>query len=176
MSFEVNHSQAGSGGIIPEGEYEVIIKSALEDATQGGTMYINVPLVIRNDIEQPYKNAYIWHKIWQLKQPKPADLACGGYSSWGIQNISKAAGLENGKKYDDLGDWGDDLKGKLIRVTVKHDQYNGNTQVNVKYVNETKAPDCKHEYKNQESTQATQQEQNPVGDFYPIDAEDDLPF
>ena len=96
-------TRSTGGGIIPIGEYEVIIKSALEDVTKGGTPYINVPMIIRNDIEQPYKNAYIWHSIWHVKEPKDADKACGGYSSYGIQTISKAAGLQNGKKYTCVG-------------------------------------------------------------------------
>jgi hypothetical protein len=146
--FEVNHEEAKqSGGLMPEGEYEVIIKSALEDATKGGTQYINVPLIVRNDIEQPYKNAYIWHAIWKLKEPKTADVACGGYSSNGIQILSKAAKLINGKKYGSLAEWGEDLKNKLLRVTVKHEEYNGNTQAKVKTITETKYPQCNHVYK-----------------------------
>lgn len=146
--FEINHNEASTGEkIMPVGEYEVIIKSALEDVTKGGASYINVPLIVRNDIEQPYKNAYIWHSIWQVKEPKDADKACGGYSSFGIQSISKAANLENGKKFADLTAWGTELKGKLIRVSVKHEEYNGNKQVKVKFCSETKFPVCNHVYK-----------------------------
>ena len=181
MSFEVNHNEASqnSGGIIPEGEYEVIIKSALEDASKGGTMFINVPLIIRNDIDQPYKNAYIWHKIWQLKEPKDADRACGGYSAKGIQTLSKSAGLINGKKYADLLAWCDDLKNKLIRVTIKHEEYNNETQAKVRYINESKYKECKHVFKsNQKSTQSNQKsEQNESSGFYEMNEdEEDLPF
>lgn len=178
MSFEVNHNEASTGGgIIPTGEYEVIIKSAIEDCSKSGTMFINVPLIIRNDVEQPFKNAYIWHKIWQLKQPSDADIACGGYSSKGIQNLSKAAGLQNGKKYDDLEAWGDDLKGKLLRVNVKHEEYNGETQVKVRYVNETKEPVCNHVFKSAAGQPATVPEDNNNFGFYPINEDDeDLPF
>lgn len=179
MSFGVDYSQASgnSGGIVPEGEYEVIIKSAIEDATPRGAMFINVPLIIRNDIEQPYKNAYIWHKIWQLKQPSDADKACGGYSSKGIQNLSKAAGLENGKKYPDLQAWGDDLKGKLIRVKVKHEEFNNETQVRVQYVNETKHPECKHVFKSAAGQPAAVPPEMTNDNFYPLNEDDDdLPF
>jgi hypothetical protein len=148
--FEINHNEASSsGGLMPVGEYECIIKSALEDVTKGGTIFINVPLVVRNDIEQPYKNAYIWHSIWQVKEPKEADKACQGFSSFGIQSLSKAAGLQNGKKYASLAEWGADLKLKLVRVSVKHEEYQGNTQAKVKFVNETKFPTCNHVWKNQ---------------------------
>jgi len=146
--FEVKHEEASSGGgVMPVGEYEVIVKSALEDVFKSGTIYINVPLIVRNDIEQPYKNAIIWHSICQVKEPKDADKACGGFSSFGIQSISKAANLQNGKKYAGLNEWCEDLKGKLIRVTVKHEEFNGGTQVKVKYTNETKYPTCNHVYK-----------------------------
>ena len=52
MSFKVDHSQAGSSEL-PEGEYEAIIKYAGEDATKiSRTEYINVTMVVRNDIDQ----------------------------------------------------------------------------------------------------------------------------
>ena len=174
--FEINHNEASTGGgIIPIGEYEVIIKSALEDVTKGGTPYINVPMIIRNDIEQPYKNAYIWHSIWHVKEPKDADKACGGYSSYGIQTISKAAGLQNGKKYADLQAWGADLKSKLIRVSVKHEEYQGNTQVKVKYCSETKYPVCNHVYKTAPAAPVASAQSPELG-FYPMDNDDELPF
>ena len=169
MGFEIKHEESNtSNAIMPEGEYEVIIKSALEDVTKGGTQYINIPLIVRNDIDQTYKNAYVWHVIWKVKEPKDADKACSGYSSWGIQSISKATGLQNGKKYAGLQDWGADLVGKLLRVTIKHEEYNGEMQVKVRYCNPSKFPECNHIYKDSKPAAS--------GAGAPVISEENLPF
>lgn len=181
MAFQTDYSDLSEGSeILPVGEYECIIKYAGEDATKGGTMYMGATLVIRNDVDQQYKNKYIWHSIWQKKEPSPADLACGGYSSKQINSLSKAAHLPNGKKYESLSDWADELKNKIVRVTVEHDTYQGKTSARVKWVNESKFPDCKHRWKNadvdvdagNEPAAGNQQGLEEVKGV----ADDDLPF
>jgi hypothetical protein len=169
MSFGVDYKEASEGsGLLPVGEYEVIIKYAGEDTTKGGTVYINVTMVIRNDVEQQYKNKYLWHSLWKRREPTPTDLAVGGYSLKQIQTLSKSAGLENGKKYPTLEEWCVDLKDRTVRVTIGHEEYNGETQARVKYVNSSKSPDCKHIWKKKEDENS---------DFIEIsDNEDDLPF
>ena len=41
----------------PEGDYEVLISKVHIDVTRGGTEYISIPMTIREDVDQPYKNA-----------------------------------------------------------------------------------------------------------------------
>lgn len=166
MAFGINHEQATQGGLIPEGEYEVIIHAAHEDATGGGTIYFSIPLIVRNDVEQPYKNAFIWHALWKRKEPTAADMACGGYGNGQIQMISKAAGLENGRKFEDLRDWGNALRGRLLRVTVKHEEYQGKVNARVAYVNSTKRPNCNHQFKDKKNPEI----------FREVESDDDLPF
>ena len=60
--------------IIPEGDYEVMTKSVDYNTTKGGTLYISIPMVIRNDVEQECKNRHIWHAIWKRKEQKPQPL------------------------------------------------------------------------------------------------------
>lgn len=180
MPYSVNYDEAAEGSeIIPEGEYECIIKYAGEDATKGGTVYMGATLVIRNDIDQPCKNKYIWHHIWQKKEPSPSDLACSGYSSKQINAVSKAAKLPNGRKYESLSDWADELKNKIVRVTVEHDTYQGKTSAKVKWVNESKFPDCKHRWKNADVDVDAGDEPAPGQQGFeevPIPTDDDLPF
>jgi len=182
MKYSVNYDEAAEGSeLIPVGEYECIIKYAGEGATKGGTMYMGVTLVIRNDVDQPCKNKYIWHHIWQKKEPSPADLACSGYSSKQINAVSKAAKLPNGKSYDSLTDWADELKNKCVRVTVEHEEYQGKTNARVKWVNESKFPDCKHVWKTKDGEAEPTSESTPAAksdDFteVPSMSDDDLPF
>lgn len=169
MGFGVDYNQAPQTKLIPEGEYEVVIKSAYEDISNGGTVFFNVPLIVRNDVEQPYQDAYIWHKLWKKKDPTPEDLACDGYSYKQIQGLSKAAELPNGKNYATLTEWGEDLKGLPIRVVVEHDTYNGKTNARVKYLNETNHAPCNHVYKNTESQANNYAAADPLSN-------DELPF
>jgi len=187
MAFGVNYDEAGSeNSTLPEGEYEVIIKYAGEDVTaRAKTAYINVTCVIRNDVDQQYKNKYIWHSIWQKKEKSPADLACGGYSSKQIQSLSKAAGLENGKKYESLADWCDDLKNHVIRVTTENEEYpagSGKIQTRVKWTNESKFPQCNHRWKNadvdvvEDEAPAPKYAAPAQQGFEEVPSDDDLPF
>ena len=148
MSFSIDHNNTGGGKIVPEGIYEVVIKAVYEDVIQKtGTIYINVPLVIRNDIEQPYKNAYIWHCIWKKKEPNENDLRCGGYISANLNALSKAAEIPHGKSYAGLEKLFEDLKDKPLRVKVKHETFNGKTQAKVESMAASKFTTCRHVYK-----------------------------
>lgn len=174
MSFGIDYSQASSGEL-PEGEYEAIIKYAGEDVTPvNKTAYINVTLVVRNDVDQPQKDCSIRHSIWHKKQPSPADLACGGYSAKQIQSLSKAIGLPDGKRYENLEDWCEDLGGKLTRITVKHEEYpegSGKKHARVRWLNETKHPDCQHVWKSGTEDSKTENFQEIKNT-----SDDDLPF
>lgn len=169
MAFQTDYSDVSEGfDILPEGEYEGVIKYAGEDATKGGTMYMGVTIVVRNDVDQTGKNAYIWHHIWQKKTPTQADNACGGYVSFQIQSLSKAVGIPAGKKFDSLSDWADELKDKLVRVTIEHEEYNGQTNAKVKWVNPTKYPECKHRWKSKDEPEDFEEVPSPT--------DEDLPF
>ena len=182
MAFTVDHSQASGGtDLLPEGEYEVIIKYASEDVTKGGTMYINVTCVIRNDIEQKFKNKYVWYSIWRKKEPTPADLSCSGYSSKQIQNLSKAVKLPDGKEYENIADWCDDLKNHVFKVTIEHEEYKGKTQAKVKWTDETKYPECHHIWKKAgDETPAANETASAntpaAGEYVEVTSDDDLPF
>lgn len=144
MGFSVDHSQAND--ILPEGEYEVIIGKVKQAYTKRNAQYINVPLIIRNDVDgNQRKNGRIWHSIWKKRQPTAADAACEGYTAWAIQGLSKAAGLPNGKAYSSIDEWCADLEGRLMRVTLTHRKNDeGNINVNVQHMNPTQFPTCNH--------------------------------
>lgn len=52
----------------------MIISSAVFKETNFGTEYIKMPLLIRNDVEQKFQNAFIWHTIWNKKDAEDCDL------------------------------------------------------------------------------------------------------
>ena len=167
MKMDYSNIKEG-GGLVPEGDYEVVIKSAFIDATPSGTIYINIPLIIRNDIEQPYKNAYIWHALWQKKTPTKQDEEFDGFSSAQIFRLCNAAGIPSDAEFKEFGDILEVLAGKLLRVTLYHDEYNGKTNAKVKFTNVTQHADCKHVFKVKDPVM-TEGEEIPISD-------DDLPF
>ena len=163
MGFKTNHKEATQGdfSIKPEGDYEVIIKGIEEKTTRNNKTGLNMKLLIRND---------------QVE----------GYSYGQIMNLSKAANLPDGKEYESLSEYCADLIDKCVRVTLKHEEYNGKMQERISYINETKFPDCKHVYKESQTVKSNgfaskpQEFSNtPVQSSYPsvdIDNDDDLPF
>ena len=149
MGFKFDSNEATQGnGIKPEGNYECIITKIEKRTTRNGAEGINFSFVIRNDIEnQKYKNAFLFHTIWKKKEPTKADMQVEGYNFGQLMAMGKAAGLDEGKDYENLDEYLKDLDGKCILVTLKHEEYNGQTQERVSYVNPTKYPDCRHKFK-----------------------------
>ena len=110
MSFQINYDEA-SDGQIAEGVYEVIVKDAKTDHTKDGKEHLSFPLVVRNDIQQKYKNAYIWHKAWKGRDT-------GKYPTWMLQTMARALQLPNGKQYNGLDELMNDFKGKVAKVKI----------------------------------------------------------
>ena len=189
MGFKINHKEATQGdfSIKPEGDYEVIIKGIEEKTTRNNKTGLNMKLLIRNDVpEQKFGNGFLFHTFWKRKEPTDLDNQVEGYSYGQIMNLSKAANLPDGKEYESLSEYCADLIDKCVRVTLKHEEYNGKMQERISYINETKFPDCKHVYKESQTVKSNgfaskpqEFSNNPVQSSYPsvdIDNDDDLPF
>lgn len=173
MAFAVNHNEAYQGyEMVEQGKYEGIIVNPKFDTTKGGTEYINVPVVIRNDVNQKFQNCYVWIKLWKRKEPSAADIACGGYSNSQIQTLSKAVRLPDGQAYNTIEQWMAALNNRPILIDVKHEEYNGNTNAVVKYMSETKVPQVNHKFgERQQSTPGAA----PIAGFTQVEDED-LPW
>lgn len=144
MGFSTNYDDIQDFDIIPTGEYEVIIKKIEERTTQNGATGLNLTLVIRNDVEQKYQNRYIFHTLWKRREPTQADMQVQGYSFKQIMQLAKAAKLPSGKSYETVSDLCADLINHVMRVTVGHEEWGGKTNERVKYMNDSKFPECRH--------------------------------
>ena len=139
MSFTVNYDDAFEGSdLIPQGDYEVIVKKAEEKETKDGSKkYISIQLAVRNDIDQKYKNKIIFESLFKGKDT-------GKYQMKQFNTISKALKIPNGKNYGSLDELLGDWNNKPVLVRIKHEQYNGNTNARVGFYNESKFKDCNH--------------------------------
>ena len=173
MSFKLDFSKAQTTGGVKDGAYEVIVNRANEDATRGGTEYIEIDLIIRNDVEQAYQNAHIFAKIWKNKETQV-------YNQGMVMAVAQALNLEDGKAYADLDDLLKDFYSKTCRVTVKNEtsEYNGKTYENltVKRWEQSKTKGIvNHQFKNKKAQASV--DDDAFGSSTQIGINDDnLPF
>ena len=189
MGFSTDYTEVSSFDLILKGEYEVIIKSIEERTTQNSATGLNLTLVIRNDVEQKYQNRFIFHTLWKRKEPTQADMQVQGYSFKQIMSLAKAANLPSGKSYETVNDLCKDLINHVMRVTVDHEKYNGEDRERVKFMNQSRFPECKHIYKEKPAVSGDAVAQRPqeqfaaqslglgdLGDFEEILGDGDVPF
>lgn len=188
MGFSTNYDDVQDFDLIPKGEYEVIIRNIEERTTQNGATGLNMTLVIRNDVEQKYKNRCIFHTLWKRREPTEADMQVQGYSFKQIMQLAKATMLPSGKSYETVNGLCADLINHVIRVTIDHEEYNGRTSERVKYMNSSKFSECRHIYKEKSAVTADAVAQRPqeqfagsaglgsLDDFEEILGDGDVPF
>lgn len=169
MAFTLDFENKFDGSI-KDGEYEAVIYMMAEDVTPSGAVFVNVNMIIRNDVEQPHKNQHIFHRIFQAK-------ATGKYNMMMFNTIGFAAGLTNGKQYSSFEELLDDYVGKPVRVRVKNEdsEYNGKTytNLNVKNWDKTKVTGLNHQWK-----EAPRKASDPANQPFTeqVVSDDDLPF
>lgn len=167
MTFNLDFSKANQGGKIKDGKYEVIVKSVQEQATKGGAEYIEIVLVVRNDVEQAYKNKNIFHKIWKKKDT-------GKYNEGMIMATAEALNLEDGKTYGSIDEFFQDMVGKVALADIKVEVSGGYENENVKRLSKTQTKGIvNHQWK--EKTNGN--DAPPFNSTAQIDiSDDDLPF
>lgn len=184
--FSTDYSDVQEFDLLPKGEYEVIISKIEERTTQNGATGINLTLTVRNDVDQKFKNRNIFHTLWKRREPTQADMQVQGYSFKQIMQLAKAVRLPSGKSYETVYNLLDDLSEKTMRVTVGHREYNEKTYEEVKFMNETQFPECKHVFKTAVTndtiaerpveTFANSAQTTKNNDYEEILSDDDVPF
>ncbi|KAF0342528.1 DUF669 domain-containing protein [Pediococcus acidilactici] len=158
---------------VTDGKYEAVINSVAEDATKGGTQFINLDLIIRNDLKgQKFGNAHIFTRIFKSKKTNKYPIGM-------IMTIAKAAGMKDKTHFDSLEDYFQKLWHKPVLVTVKNEEseYNGKKyeNLNVKRWEISKFPEVQHKFK--ESNKETGSTDPFANGGQSIDISDeDLPF
>lgn len=163
MGFSNNYSEARESTFDtkPEGEYEVIIKEIKEYAYKNSEgeskSRLAVKLLIRNDVDQPCKNGWLFHSYFQRKAPTKQDECTNGFSYGSLMWLSQQAGVPDGKNYESFEEFLNDLIDRCIRVKMELDYkrlYKGTPQETISAIMKTRFLECKHEYKPDPSTAA----------------------
>lgn len=158
---------------VTDGKYEAVINSVAEDATKGGIQFINLDLIIRNDLKgQKFGNAHIFTRIFKSKKTNKYPIGM-------IMTIAKAAGMKDKTHFDSLEDYFQKLWHRPVLVTVKNEEseYNGKKyeNLNVKRWEISKFPEVQHQFK--ESNKETDPTDPFANGGQSIDiSDDDLPF
>ena len=138
-----NLPQNDNNSIVPEGDYEVVIKEVKEGvSTQKGTPFVQFELIIRNDINQQFKNKHLWYVVYDT----PITREKGQYPG-NIWKVLQNAGVPDKSTFKDYQDVTRTIYGRPVVATVKHQDYNGNKQARVTYISATKFPQCQHNFR-----------------------------
>lgn len=143
--FKTDTNKATEGNMLkPEGDYEVIILKAEKTTTPNRKEKIAVRYVIRNDIDQKFKNGLIFDDIWKKREPNEDDLSVDGFNYGQLMALARAARLPDGKEYESLDAFLAELIGKPLKVHLYHDDYNDKYYEKVDMRYPTDFPDVRH--------------------------------
>lgn len=143
--FTINTEDTLSSGKVPAGNYEVIISKCEIDYTKGsGKEHINIDMIIRNDIRQPYQNSHIFIKQFPGKD---------GYNMKFINTMAKACAIQNGLAFENFQQLLAVFVNKPVNVKIDYEEFNGYDNVRVKAWNSTNYPTVNHAYKNGNAVQ-----------------------
>lgn len=120
--FTTDFSEVNDFGGVADGTYEAVVKKAEEGVNKNGKSRINFDLVIRRDVDQKFGGAHIFDEMYPSKET-------GKYNKGILMTFAKAAGMEDGKSYDDFEDFLNDFVGRPVKVSVANEteEYNGKT-------------------------------------------------
>lgn len=187
MNTNYSNNTGGSFEAVPEGNYEMIINNAKEDATKNGAETLQIDLLVRNDLDnvpdlaatnKKYHNRHVFVDNWKRK-------ATNQYDMQGFQYILQAAKVPEGTPIHTVDDFIKLITGVPVQVFVKQElnKYNGNetlvNRVAPWNFSETKFPEVQHTYKDGNSKPVTQANSTDpfANSSEPIEiSDDDIPF
>lgn len=165
---------------LPQGNYEVIITNPTIRPTQAGREYINMKLVVRNDLDKvpnlantnaKYHNRIVFAQIY-------TDKETDRYNTEDLMFYLEAAQVPDGTEIEDMQHFLDLIEDKPVRVyvTQRENEYKGVKQIQNKVwpnsVEKSQFPQVNHVFKNKPTT-------DPFGGTQPATEEqtsNNLPF
>ena len=145
MSFKIDYSQADTMEGIQDGTYEAVFYMMNEDTNPNtGNDFIRIDLIVRNDIDQKFKNAHVFDQMYKARDT-------GKFSMKRLAWMASAAQLDQKKEYNSMDELCEDFVGHPVKITVKNsdEEYNGKVyhHTNITRLAKTDFPKLNHQWK-----------------------------
>mgnify|MGYP002713545779 FL=1 len=164
---------------LPEGEYEVVIKSATERATNNGKEETQLQLVVRNDLKKTSEHqAKFANRVIFVDEWKRTIDGQYKYKMDNFMHYLNGVGVPEGTAIESIEQLLEMFRGKPVRVFVKQEEneYKGEKQIVNRVApwnfKRTKFPQVNHEWKSDDDKPSSN---NTFAGGEDIN-DDDLPF
>lgn len=161
MSFlttDYSNTTSNSNEPLPAGDYEFIINSVQENATNSGAESVQFDLIVRNDLDSALPetngkqhNRHLWVNEWKRRKTNQYDLNNFMY-------FMKAAGIPEGTEINSIEDFFQIMDKKPVRIHIKvtTSEYNGRKRKENRPApwdwEKTKFPEVQHQFKKTQSS------------------------
>jgi hypothetical protein len=113
MALKFDSKKAeGTFTLLPEGEYEVFISAIDHKYSTTGNEMLVVNYKVRDDVDQEGKGQEIRFDNFVNTEN----------AHWRFHALNKALKAEEGAEWEDFKEWMPFIKGKAVRVVVKHEE------------------------------------------------------
>ena len=121
--------------LVKEGNYEAIIERVEVKTTPNGKNKLSVAFRIRDDVEQPYGNKWMFKDIWEERENP------GVFNRKQINQLLGTQEIEDGREFASIREIIGFLEGAalIIHVGVEFDNYMGEDVNTVSYFKKSKA-------------------------------------
>ncbi|MMZ47339.1 hypothetical protein D1872_89830 [compost metagenome] len=117
--FKVNHNEASNFEPIPPGTYEAYISGVESKTFSSGSRGLALTLTIRDDVDQEAKKRKVFDNLVSSEK---------AMFRW--QDYAKATSLPDGAEFNSedelIKGFGKHLKGKAVKITIRHDDSRDN--------------------------------------------------
>lgn len=183
MSFlttDYSNTTNNSNEPLPAGDYEFIINSVQENATNSGAESVQFDLIVRNDLDAALPetngkqhNRHLWVNEWKRRKTNQYDLNNFMY-------FMKAAGIPEGTEINSIEDFFQIMNKKPVRIHIKvtTSEYNGQKRKENRPApwdwEKTQFPNVQHHFKSENKPENNPQPTVPTTDTAVDD--ESLPF
>jgi hypothetical protein len=112
LTFDPTKAEGKEFTLLPEGEYEVFISEIDHGFSSAGNEMLTVNYTIRDDVDQEGKGTKIRYDRFVNTEN----------AHFRFHALNKALDVQPGAGWEDFKEWSGFIKGKAVRVVVKHEE------------------------------------------------------